>query len=130
MRVNRVRSHEDLDVYQMAYTAAMQIFKLSIQFPPEEKYALTDQMRRSSRSVCGNLAEAWRKRRYEAAFINKLNNAEAETAETKTWLAFAVSCNYIARDVGQELRQTYDHVIGKLVNMIRNPRPWLLTRGN
>lgn len=82
--MSRVRSHEDLDVYQMAFEASMHIFKLTTQFPPEEKYALTDQVRRSSRSVCGNLAEAWRKRRYEAAFISKLNDAEAEAAETKT----------------------------------------------
>jgi four helix bundle protein len=85
-----VRSHQDLEVYQLAFEAAMKIFELSKRFPVEERYSLIDQMRRSSRSVCANLAEAWRKRRYEAAFIAKLSDSEAEAAETQTWIHFAV----------------------------------------
>ena len=81
-----VRSHQDLEVYQLAFEAAMKIFELSKGFPIEERYSLIDQMRRSSRSVCANLAEAWRKRRYEAAFIAKLSDSEAEAAETQTWI--------------------------------------------
>ena len=124
-----VQSHEELDVYQLAFEAAMQIFHLSKAFPQEEKFPLTDQIRRSSRSVCANIAEAWRKRRYRAAFVSKLNDAEAEAAETQVWLCFAVGCEYLAPDVGNELRRTYDHIIGKLVNMIINPDPWVLKGG-
>jgi four helix bundle protein len=106
----------------------MRVFEVSKEFPREETYSLTDQMRRSSRSVCANLAEAWRKRRYEAAFVSKLSNAESEAAETQTWIRFAVQCRYLPEQVGQELHQTYNHVIGKLVNMIRHPKPWVLKK--
>ncbi len=123
-----IQSHKELDVYQLAFEAAMRIFEVSKEFPREEMYALTDQMRRSSRSVCGNIAEAWRKRRYEAAFVSKLNDAEAEAAETQTWLDFAVECDYLPRETGEELQQTYDYVIGKLVNMIFKPTPWVLRK--
>ena len=91
---------------------------------------MTDQIRRSSRSVCSNMAEAWRKRRYEAAFVSKLNDAESEAAETQTWIHFAVECGYLSPEEGQELHQTYDFIIGKLVNMIINPTPWVLKRSN
>jgi four helix bundle protein len=84
-----------LDVYRKAFDAAMRIFELSKSFPKEEKYSLTDQVRRASRSVCGYLAEAWRKRRYEAAFVSKLSDSEAEAAETQVWLEFAVKCGYL-----------------------------------
>lgn len=123
-----IQSHEELDAYKLAFKAAMRIFEVTKQFPREETYSLTDQIRRSSRSVCANIAEAWRKRRYEAAFVCKLNDAETEAAETQTWLRFAVECGYLSSEVSQELHQTYDHVIGKLVNMINNPQPWLLKR--
>jgi four helix bundle protein len=125
-----IQSHEELEVYKMAFEAAMRIFELTKRFPKEETYSLTDQIRRSSRSVCSNIAEAWRKRRYEAAFVSKLNDSEAEAAETQTWLQFAVECGYLSAKVGEELRQTYDHIIGKLVNMIVNPHPWLMLRSN
>jgi four helix bundle protein len=125
-----IQSHEELDVYQMAFKTAMRIFEVSKGFPREETYSLTDQMRRSSRSVCSNIAEAWRKRRYEAAFVSKLNDAESEAAETQTWLQFAVECGYLAPEIGAELRQTYDYIIGKLVSMIVRPDPWLMTRGS
>lgn len=122
----RVTSHEELEVYRLAFDAAMEIFELTKVFPREETYSLTDQIRRSSRAVCSNIAEAWRKRRYEAAFVSKLNDAEAEAAETKTWLAFSQECNYLPLESAKSLRQTYDHVIGKLVRMITNPTPWIL----
>ena len=114
----------------MAFRAAMRVFELSKSFPSEERFSLTDQIRRASRSVCTNIAEAWRKRRYEAAFVSKLNDAEAEAAETQTWLRFAVECGYLSAEVGEELHQTDDHIIGKLVNMIVNPQPWLIPRSN
>ena len=93
-----IRSHEELEVYQLAYSAAMKIFDLTKGFPKEEKYSLIDQVRRSSRSVCANLTEAWRKRRYKAAYISKLNDAETEAAETQTWLRFSTDCQYLSKE--------------------------------
>lgn len=127
MNKTPIKSHKDLRVYQMAFDAAMQIFELSKKFPPEEKYSLTDQIRRSSRSVCANLAEAWRKRRYKAAFIAKLSDSEAEAAETQTWIEFAVRCNYINVEIGRELYGIYNQILGSIVNMINNPTPWLIS---
>lgn len=128
MSRRHVRTHRDLEAYQLAFGLAMQIFELTRSFPAEERYALTDQIRPSSRSVCANLAEAWRKRRYEAAFVSKLNDAEAEAAETQTWLEFAVKCDYIPRDGARELYQAYDGVVGKRVSMIARPDPWFMLR--
>ncbi len=121
-----IKSHVELEVYQISFEAAMQVFEASKKFPVEERYSLTDQIRRSSRSVCANLAEAWRKRRYMAAFVAKLNDSEAEAAETQTWLNFAVSCEYMDKELAREIYRTYDQVLGKLVNMIDNPEPWLI----
>jgi four helix bundle protein len=123
-----IQSHEELDVYGLSFKAAMRIFELSKRFPREEVYSLTDQIRRSSRSVCSNITEAWRKRRYEAAFVNKLNDAESEAAETQCWIRFAAECGYWSKDIGNELNQTYDHIIGKLVHMITNSTPWILPK--
>jgi len=121
-----IRSYRDLEVYQLAFEAAMRIFELSKSFPLEEKYSLTDQIRRASRSVCSNTSEGWRKRRYEGAFVLKLCDAEGEAAETQTWLEFSVRCGYLKAETGRELYATYNCILGKLVNMIRNPTPWLL----
>ena len=121
-----IKSQFDLDVYNLAFNAAMRIFKITNTFPKEEKYSLTDQIRRSSRSVCSNISEAWRKRRYEAAFICKLNDSESEASETQTWIQFSVKCEYVSKEIGTELFQIYDQIIGKLVNMINNPKPWIL----
>jgi four helix bundle protein len=110
----------------MAFDGAMKIFEVSKKFPVEERYSLTDQIRRSSRSVCANLAEAWRKRRYSAAFVAKLSDCEAEAAETQTWIEFAVKCNYLDVDIGRELYGTYNKILGSFVNMINNPAPWLM----
>jgi four helix bundle protein len=123
-----IQSHEELDVYRMAFAGAMRICELSKGLPREERYSLVDQIRRSARSVCANIAQAWRKRRYEAAFVSKLNDAECEAAETQTWIRFAVDCGYWSQETGNELHQTYDHILGKLVNMIANPTPWLMPR--
>ena len=122
----RIRTHEDLVVYQLAFDAAMKIFVLSKNFPVEERYSLTDQIRRSSRSVCTNLAEAWRKRRYKGAFIAKLNDSEAEAAETQVWIKFSVKCGYLETDIGRELYEMYNQILGSLVNMITKPENWLL----
>jgi len=122
----KIKTHRDLDVYQMAFEAAMRIFELTKGFPREETYSLTDQVRRSSRSVCSNIAEAWRKRRYEAAFVSKLNDAESEAAETQVWLEFSVKCAYLDANAARELYTTYDNILGKLVNMIRHPEQWIV----
>ena len=121
-----IKTHRDLEVYQVSFNIAMQIFQKSKSFPIEERYSLTDQLRRSSRSVCANLAEAWRKRRYEASFISKLSDAEAEAAETQVWLEFAVQCGYLDSKIGQELLFSYENIIGKIISLINNPQPWLL----
>ena len=101
--MSRIKSHLDLDVYKLAFESAMHIFELSKQFPKEETYSLTDQIRRSSRSMCANIAEGWRKRRYEAAFVSKLSDVEAEAAETQTWLDFASACGYLPEDIKNEV---------------------------
>jgi four helix bundle protein len=121
-----VKLHQDLEVYQLAFAAAMETFELSKKFPVEERYSLTDQIRRSSRSVCANLAEAWRKRRYKAAFIAKLSDCEAEAAETQVWIEFAVKCNYLDREIGRKIYKEYDLIIGKLVKMIHSASDWVL----
>lgn len=110
-------SFRDLDVYSLAFDAAMRIHKMSGNFPGSEKYSLTDQILRSSRSVCSNIAEAWRKRRYIAVFINKLSDAAQEAAETQTWLEFACACEYIDKKVFYELDDIYEHIFAMLYNM-------------
>lgn len=125
----KIVRHQELDVYKKGFEASMQIFDLSKNFPKEETYSLTDQIRRSSRSVCSNLAEAWRKRRYEAAFVSKLNDAEGEAAETQTWLEFAVRCEYMDRNVGKQLFLIYDEIISMLLSMANNPRSWVMPSG-
>jgi len=124
--MEKIQTHCDLEVYRKAFEAAMQIFQLSKSFPREEVYSLTDQIRRSSRSVCANLAEAWRKRRYEAAFISKLSDCESEAAETQVWLEFAVKCAYMDRNQAATFYQLYDQVIGTIVGMINHPETWIL----
>ena len=125
-RGEKIKSYKDLRVFQNAMDAAMKIFHLTKQFPPEEKYSMVDQMRRSSRSVCANLAEAWRKRRYRAAFIAKLSDAESEACETQVWIEFARRCRYLKNDVCNELDAIYDQIMGQLVKMIVDSDKWLI----
>ena len=120
----KIRSHQDLEVYKLAFDAAMKIFDISKNFPREETYSLTDQIRRSSRSVCSNLAEAFRKRRYPKAFTAKLSDSESEAGETQTWLEFSMSCSYINIQEYKDLTELYDRIIGKLVKMSLNPQNW------
>jgi four helix bundle protein len=126
--MKKIRSHRDLDVYGVAFQASMEIFEISKSFPKDERYSLTDQVRRSSRSVCANMAEAWRKRRYEAAFVSKLSDAEAEAAETQVWIEFAVNCEYLSRGQGAKLYSAYNRILGKLVSMISRPEVWTISR--
>ena len=125
----KIETHRDLEVYRKAFDAAMKIFELSKAFPKEETYSLTDRIRRSSRSVCANLAEAWRKRRYEAAFISKLSDAESESAETQVWIEFSAKCQYMKRDDALALYKTYNEVIRTLVGMINHPETCVLPSG-
>ena len=117
-------NYKDTKVYQKAFAVAMEIFEISKTFPKEEKYSLTDQIRRSSRSVCANMAEAYRKKRYPAHFISKLTDCDAENSETNVWLDFALACNCINTDVHQTLLAKNEEV-GKLLNhMISNPEKY------
>jgi four helix bundle protein len=120
----KIRSHKELDVYILSFETAMKIFEITKRFPKEETYSLTDQIRRSSRSVCSNLAEAFRKRRYPKSFISKLSDSESEAAETQTWLDFSLSCEYITEIEHYSLNETYDKILGKLVNMSLHPENW------
>ena len=122
----KITRHTELDVFQRAFEAAMNVFELSKGFPREEMYSLTDQVRRSSRSVAANITEAWRKRRYEAAFISKLSDAETEAAETQTWLRFAHRCGYLAEDPRAKLDDEYEQIIRMLVSMMTNADKWTL----
>lgn len=122
----KIRYHTDLEVYQLAFDAAMQIFKFTKSFPKEETYSLVDQIRRSSRSVCANLSEAWRKIRYRAAFINCLNHVEAEAAETQVWILFSRECAYLPEQQADFLFKRYDHILGIIVKMINHPEKWVL----
>src|SRR5713101_1526831 len=124
----RILSHRDLEVYRKAFDASMRLFELSKKFPKEETYSLTDQIRRASRSVCANLAEAWRKRRYEAAFISKLSDSESEAAETQVWMEFAVKCRYLDRDRALVLYQACEEVLRMIVAMINRPESWVIAK--
>ena len=124
--MSHIRHFRELRVYQNAMEAAMQIFETTKGFPAEERYSMTDQMRRSSRSVCANLAEAWRKRRYQNAFVAKLNDAESEACETQVWLEFAQRCHYLDEQTSQQLDGAYDQVIGQLVRMIQEADKWTI----
>lgn len=124
----RITHHWQLDVYQLSMEAGMRLFEITKKFPREEMYSLTDQVRRSSRSVSSHISEGWRRRRYEAAFCDKLNGAEAEAAETQTWIQYSVRCQYLTKKEGRELHREYDKIMGKLVNMQNNPAPWLLNQ--
>src|SRR5437667_11344957 len=113
----RVADYKELRVYKLAFESAMEIYELSKKFPSEEKFSLTDQIRRSSRSVCTNMAEAWRKRRYEAAFVSKLSDSDGEAAETQVHLDFALHCGCLPADKHAKLRAQYDHICHPLTHI-------------
>jgi four helix bundle protein len=119
-----VAHFKELRVYKLAFAAAMEIYEASKKWPPEERFSLTDQVRRSSRSVCGNIAEVWRKRRYPAHFTSKLSDADGEVAETENWLDFALACGYMAPDQHHRLWETYEQVTRGLVRMITHSDAW------
>jgi four helix bundle protein len=121
-----IRHFRDLDVYQNALATGLRVYELTKKFPAEERYALTDQIRRSSRSVCANIAEAWRKRRYEAAFVSKLSDAETEAAETQVHAEFAFHHAYLSHEDFLKVDNAYEEIIGQLVKMIDQPQKWLI----
>ncbi len=116
-KTERIKSVRDLLVYRKAFNSAMEIFEVSKTFPREELFSLTDQIRRSSRSVCTNLSEAWRKRRYIAVFINKLSDSGQEAAETQTWLEFSLACNYMGKQAYEKLLNEYEEIFAMLHSM-------------
>jgi four helix bundle protein len=122
----KIRQHTELEVYKKAFDAAMLLFEGSKKFPKEEIYSLTNQVRRSSRSVCANLAEAWRKRRYKAAFVAKLSDAESEAAETQVWIEFAMKCRYLELARSNNLTKAYDEILRMIVAMINTPQVWTI----
>ncbi len=123
-----IQSYKELRVYKAAMDAAMRIFEISKGFPVEERYSLTDQIRRASRSVCSNIGECWRKRRYRAAFISKLSDSETEAEETRVWLEISLRCGYISESEADDLAGIYDRILAQLVTMIDRPEQWLVKR--
>ena len=121
-----IKSQFELDVYKMAFDSAMRIFNITKTYPIGERYSLTDQIRRSSRSVYAKISEVWRKRRYLDAFVCKLNESESEASETQTLIQFYLKCGYISKEESNDLFQLFDQIIGKLLNMINNPKPRIL----
>ncbi len=124
----QINSAKDLNVYQKAYGLAMEVFRVSKMWPAEEKYSLTDQIRRSSRSVCANLREAWAKRQYEAHFLSKLSDCDGENGETDTWLDLAKDCGYITMADHKRMTTECKTVGAMLGAMLKNPAPFLLIR--
>jgi four helix bundle protein len=124
--MSNIRSYRELRVYQSAFDSAMEIFEITKNYPAEEKYSMVDQMRRSSRSVCANIAEGWRKRRYPSHFVSKLSDSESEAEETRVWLEFSLRCKYISQEKFTNLDSKYDLIIGQLVKMISEPQKWTI----
>src|SRR4051812_44989706 len=123
-----IRGYRELRVYQAAFSAAMRIFEITKRFPAEEKFSMVDQMRRSSRSVCANIGEAWRRRRYPAHFASKLSDSEAESEETRVWIDLAFRSGYISEAEANELDLAYDGILGQLVRMIEHPEQWSIRK--
>jgi len=122
--MSQVKSFRDLIVYQKAYKLAMEIFEITKSFPKEEKYSLTDQIRRSSRSVTSNIAETWAKKRYVKSFVNKLTDSLGEEYETEVWLDYSRDTKYITVIMHSELMNEYDEVRKMLISMINHPEKW------
>jgi len=120
----KIQKHQELIVWQKAMDTAMLVFEITKTFPVEERYSLTDQMRRASRSVAAQISESWRRRRYRAAFVNKMNEAEGEAAEMQTHIEIARRCRYISDAVAADLDQAYEEIISMLVSMSSNPEKW------
>ena len=118
------KSHRELRVYQLAFQSATQIHEVTKRFPPDEKYSLIDQIRRSSRSVCANIAEAWRRRKYPKNFVSKLTDSDSEATETSVWLDFALHFGYLSPEQHKNLSDHYDHICSQLSIMMSQPNKW------
>jgi four helix bundle protein len=121
-----IKDFRELRVFPLGFESAMIIFAISKKWPVEERYSLTDQIRRSSRSICANIGESWRKRRYQAAFVSKLSDADTEAGETLVWLDFAKACGYLTEQQLASLKQNYDYICAQLVTMINQAEKWCL----
>src|SRR5262245_15638642 len=126
--MQNIRSYKELRVYRAAIDAAMSIFELTKRFPPEERFSMVDQMRRASRSVCSNIGEAWRRRRYPGHFQSKLNDSEGEAEESRVWIELAFRCGYVSQAEANEIDRTYDQILGQLVRMIDHPEQWAIKK--
>lgn len=126
MSTNFITNYRELSIYQVAFESAMQVFEIAQRFPEAERQLLTEHMVRSSRSVCINLVKAWQKRRYQDAFVAKMNQVEVEAAETQTWLEFAILCGYLDAEVGQELFHQYAVVLSAAARLIENADAWVI----
>lgn len=126
--MGNIRSFKELQVWQKAMDAAMQVFNLTKRFPSDEKFSLTDQVRRSSRSVPANISEAWRKRRYPAAFVSKLNDAEGEAAETQTHIEIALRCKYITSTEAAFVDSACEEILAMLTDMASHPEQWTIRK--
>lgn len=122
----KINSFRELRVYQAAIESSMKIFEITKSFPKEEIYSMTNQMRRSSRSVCANIGESWRRRRYKAAFIAKLNDSETEATETQVWLELALRSGYITQEFNEEMFMEYESIVAQLVVMINQSEKWII----
>jgi len=120
----KIQTHQDLEVFRLSFDTAMEIFKITKSFPKEERYSLTDQIRRSSRSVSSNIAEAFRKRRYERHLFPSYQIQKERQQETQVWLEFSINCDYIDDNTYKDLFDKYDHIIAMLVTMIRTSSKW------
>ncbi len=120
-------NYKDLTVFKKAFDLAMLIFDVSKTFPTEERYSLTDQIRRSSRSVCSNIAEGYRKRQYPAHFTSKISDADMENSETQTWLLFALACKYISQEQMDDFEKRSEEIGRMLAHMISNPEAYYVT---
>jgi len=118
------KTFRDLDVYQNSLQLAVEIHQFCKMFPKEERYSLADQMRRASRSVCANISEAWRKRRYKAAFMAKLSDSETEAAEMQCWLDISLKLSYMNEEIYKDFDKRYEKVISQIVSMIRDADRW------
>lgn len=125
-KVVKINSFRELRVYQAGIDALMKIFEISKTFPKEEIYSMTNQTCRASRSVCANTGEAWRRRRYKAAFIAKLNDSETEATETQVWLDLALRSGCITQEFNEEMFMEYESIISQLVVMINQPEKWVI----
>jgi four helix bundle protein len=124
--MGNIRSYRDLRVYQLAFELAMEVFEMTKSFPADEKYSMVDQMRRSSRSVCSNIAKAWSKRRYSAHFVSKLSDSQGEAEETRVWLEFSFRSKYIPETKFNDMDERYNTVVGQLVKMMSEPNNWTI----